>query len=181
MSDPVHTIILCEDLQLRCFIRRFLLKSGWHARQLREVALPANGGAGVTWVKNNLPAEIKAYRSRNAHAETCLIVGIDADHETIETRIQALKQACADANVPFRTTGEHIALVIPKRNIETWLAFLRGEHVDETSVYPKYNEESQCKGQVARLDEMCRSRRLEPEPPPPSLLAACNEFHQIST
>jgi hypothetical protein len=179
MSDPVYTIILCEDLQLRCFIRRFLLKRGWHARQIREVALPTSG-AGVSWACRKLAEELKAYRSRSCHAATCLVVGCDADDGTVEDRIQMLRDTCAEAGAPFRRNDEHIALAIPKRNIETWLAYLRGTGVNEVEVYPKYENERDCRDQVVRLDDLCRRQRLEPEPPPPSLVLACEEFKRIA-
>lgn len=179
MSDPVHTIILCEDLQLRCFIRRFLLKRGWHPRQIREVALPTAGGAGVTWVKEKLPDELKAYRSRSSHAETALIVGCDADNETVAGRIQTLKDACDEVDVQFRQENERIVFVIPRRNIETWLAYLRVETVNETDAYRKYEHESDCRDQVSALDEMCQSQKLEPAPAPPSLILACEEFKRL--
>lgn len=179
MSDPVHTIIICEDLQLRCFIRRFLLKRGWHARQIREVALPVGGGAGVSWVKEKLPEEIKAYRSRSARATTCLVVGCDADDGTVENRIQNLRDACVAAGVPFRGLTERVSFAIPKRNIETWLAYLRGENVNETDVYRKYKYESECRAQVACLNNMCQVQHLEPAPPLPSLVFACEEFKRI--
>lgn len=179
MSDPVHTIILSEDLQLRCLIRRFLLKRGWQARQIREVALPAGGGAGVTWVKQKLPEELKAFRSRGFHAATALIVGCDADNETVEGRIQSLRDACDEAGVPFRQDGERIIFVIPKRNVETWLAYLRAEAINEVDAYRKYNHESDCREQVSALDVMCSRQRLVPDPPPPSLVLACSEFSRL--
>jgi hypothetical protein len=179
MSDPVHTIILCEDLQLRCFIRRILIKRGWHPGQIHEVNLPTGGGAGVSWVKAKLPDELKAFRSRNALAETCLVVGCDADNETVEGRLQRLRDACVAADVPFRTPNERIVFALPKRNIETWLAYLRGENVNENDVYPKYHYESDCRGQVTHLNKMCQNQRLEPTPPLPSLVLACDEFNRI--
>lgn len=178
MSDPVHTIILCEDLQLRCFIRRFLLKRGWHTRQIREVALPA-AGAGVSWVKEKLPDELKAYRSRSCHAQTAIIVGCDADNETVAGRIQTLKEACDEVDVQFRQENERIVFVIPRRNIETWLAYLRAEPINETEAFRKYEHESDCRDQVSALDEMCRKQQLEPDPPPPSLVSACAEFNRL--
>jgi len=179
MSDPVYTIIFCEDLQLRCFIRRFLRKRGWDARDIHEVDLPVGGGAGVSWVREKFPDELKAYRSRNAHAATSLIIGCDADDQTVENRIQSLRDACTAAGVPFRSNTESIAFAIPKRNIETWLAYLRGTIVNENDAYPKYKFESECREQVARLDEMCQNQKLEPAPPPPSLANACDEFKRI--
>ena len=91
-----------------------------------------------------------------------------------------LKAACSEAGVPFRTAEERVALAIPRRNIETWLAYLRGEEVNETDAYPKYDDESECRNEVAKLDEMCRKQKREPDPPPPSLVIGCQEFKRIS-
>ena len=137
------------------------------------------GGAGVSWVREKLPDELKGYRSRNARAATSLVVGCDADDQTVENRIQSLKDDCTAAGVPFRSNAERVAFAIPKRNIETWLAYLRGTIVNEYDAYPKYGFESECRGQVARLDEMCQNQKLEPVPPPPSLAIACEEFNRI--
>ena len=132
------------------------------------------------WVRERFVKELRACRSRSTRAQTCLIVASDADDKEVEERIQTFKDACAEAAISFRQDNERVVFVIPKRNIETWLAYLRGEQVDETRVYPKYESESDCKNQVTRLDEMCRRQILEPELPPPSLIAACSEFQRIS-
>ena len=149
-------------------------------RQIRTIPLPFGGGAGVTWVRDKLPAELKAYRSRSTRAATCLVVGCDADDQTVESRMQNLGGACTAAGVPFRANDERVAFAIPKRNIETWLAYLRGQAVNEADAYPKYKFESECRSQVARLDEMCQNQHLEPEPPPPSLVTACTEFQRVA-
>jgi len=167
-----------EDTQTECFIRRFLVKQGWDRRMIRTETLPAGKGSGLGWVRDKVVKEIKAYRSRSTRAATCLIIASDADDKTVEERIQTFKKACADANEPFRKAGERIIFVIPRRNIETWLAYLRGETVNEVDVYTKYDNESDYRSQVAKLDDLCRRQKLEP-PPPPSLVAACSEFIQI--
>jgi hypothetical protein len=97
----------------------------------------------------------------------------------VAERIQTFKKACEESEISFRQDNERVVFVIPKRNIETWLAYLRGQPVNEASVYPKYESESHCKEQVTKLDEMCRVQALEPEPPPPSLISACSEFRRI--
>ena len=56
---------------------------------------------------------------------------------------------------------------------------LRGEPVNEREVYRKYGEESECRDQAGRLAEFCRKQRLEPAPPPPSLVSACGEFKRL--
>lgn len=69
-----------------------------------------------------------------------------------------------------------VVVAVPTWNIETWLAYLRGESVDESrDDYPRLDKsESGCQPQVEALAEMCRRRELR-EPPPPSLTAACRE------
>jgi hypothetical protein len=178
--DAVHTVVLCEDTQTECFIRRFLVKQNWDRRQIRTETLPAGKGSGLVWVREKFVNELKAYRSRSTRAATCLIVAADADDMTVEERIRTLKDACAGVAVPFRQDDEHVIFVIPRRNIETWLAFLRGESVNEVDAYRKYDNESDCRGQVAKLDDCCRRKKLEPDPPPPSLAATCAEFKRIA-
>ena len=123
--------------------------------------------------------ELKAYRSRSTRAATCLIVSSDADDNTVVERIQTFRDMRAETGVAFRNEGEHVAFIIPRRNIETWLAYLRGEAVNEVEGYRKYGFESECRDQVVRLDEMCRQQKLEPQPPP-SLETACIEFKRIA-
>jgi hypothetical protein len=174
-------VILCEDTQTECFIRRFLVKQNWNRRQIHAETLPAGKGSGLVWVREKFVKELKAYRSRSTRAATCLIVASDADDKTVDERIQTFKAACAEASMPFRKEGERVIFVIPRRNIETWLAYLRGQMVNEADAYPKYDNESDCRDQVAKLDDMCRRQRLEPEPPPPSLASACSEFKRIAS
>jgi len=174
-SGSVQTVILCEDTQTECFIRRFLIKQGWNRRQIRAETLAKGQGSGEQWVRKRFLAELKAYRSRSGRAATCLIVTSDADDMTVNARVQTFKAACDEAGVPFRQDGERVLFIIPRRNIETWLAYLRGEQVNEVDPYRKYRCESECRDQVARLDRMCRENELDPEPPP-SLEYACNEF-----
>jgi len=179
-QDAVLAVLLCEDTQTECFIRRFLVKRNWDRRQIRAETLPAGKGSGLVWVREKFVNELKAYRSRSARAATCLIVASDADDKTVEDRIQTFKDACVEATVAFRQEGERVIFVIPRRNIETWLAYLRGRMVNETDAYPKYDNESDCRDQVTMLDDLCRRQKLEPEPPPPSLAAACSEFKRIA-
>lgn len=180
MSDAVQAVILCEDTQTECFIRRFLLKRNWSRRQIRTETLPAGRGSGLVWVRERFVRELKAYRSRSARAATCLIVAADADDKTVEERIATFRQSCDEASVPFRRDQERVVFVIPRRNIESWLAYLRGQVVNEIERYPKYENESDCRAQVTKLDELCRLQRLSPEPPPPSLVSACSEFQRIA-
>jgi hypothetical protein len=178
MSDSALAIILCEDTQTECFIRRFLLKRNWNRHQIRAETLPAGKGSGFGWVRKRLVMELKAYRSRSSRATTCLIVVSDADNLTVAQRIQTFKDECIEAGIPFRKHDERAIFVIPRRNIETWLAYLRGETVNEEAACRRYACESDCRDQVIRLHEMCQQQKLEPEPPP-SLSLACKEWARL--
>ena len=117
--DAVGVVILAEDIQTECFIRRFLVEQGWDRRQIRPETLPKGQGSGEQWVREKFVNELKAYRSRATRAATRLIVASDADTRTVHEQIQTFRQACVEAKVPFRNNGEHVAFIIPRRNIET--------------------------------------------------------------
>ncbi len=182
MSESVLVTILCEDLQTRCFIRQFLLKKGYNRHQLREVPVPRDaGGAGDKWVRERFPLELQAYRSRKHKAATCLIAAIDADPKrNAEIRRKWLNDACREQQISCREKADNILIPVPKRNIETWPAYLRGEDVDEEREKPylKYELESECRADVANLLEMCNQGKLR-APAPPSLDDACLEAQRL--
>ena len=103
------------------------------------------------------------------------LVVIDGDDWTVQKRIQQLDEACWKANMKTRRDDERVAVFVPSRNIETWLTFLDGEKVDETTSYPKLKREKECQRHVDALSKMCDQGALS-EPAPPSLVAACDEF-----
>jgi hypothetical protein len=174
-TGGVQVVILCEDQQQECFIRRFLILRRCESHEL-YVRKPRPGrGSAEQFVREEFPRELKAYRSRSSRCAVCLIVCIDADNLSVEERTNALMKACTDTGVSLRRNGEKVCFVVPKRNIETWLAYLRGEPVDEQGTYRKYSCPSDCQGDVKRLDEMCRQQKLRPNVPP-SLALACEEF-----
>ncbi|MBM4024795.1 MAG: hypothetical protein FJ280_05225 [Planctomycetes bacterium] len=159
-------------------MRRFLLLRGWQMRDL-HVEKPRPGhGSGEQFVRGEFPHQLTVYRSQSRRCAICLIVCIDADSLSVEERMKSLVKACADGGVPFREPDEQVCFAVPKRNIETWLAYLRGETVDESAVYPKYDCQSRCQHDVERLDAMCRQKKSTPVPPP-SLLHACEEFRRF--
>lgn len=181
MSQPSQVIVLCEDAQTECFIRKFLCQRlRWcNRRNIRSEVLPKGVGSGEQWVRKGFLKELKAYRSRMARARTCLIVAIDADTMTVAQRLRQFEQACMEEGIPFRSDAEEIAFMIQKRNIETWFAYLREEMgVDEDETYTRYDNEGDCHADAAKLAEMCARQQLAPLPPP-SLQYACEEFSRV--
>jgi hypothetical protein len=174
----IQLLILCEDLQHEVFARRFFQRHGFQHWQLDFNTAPKGKGAGEQYVREQYRQEVKSYRSRSTHVSIALAVVIDADTHTVAQRLNQLDSELADDNQPKRQVGEKIAVFIPKRNIETWIHYLRGQPVDETTAYPKLSRESECKPDVDKLvNEICRDEF--PSDAPPSLHTACDELQRI--
>jgi hypothetical protein len=101
---------------------------------------------------------------------------LDGDVSGVDARLTALDEVCNQASVSPRDKADHVAVFVPTWNIETWLAYLNGETVDETRKdYPRLKPERYCRPHVDSLVRMCREGQLH-EPAPSSLRSACQEF-----
>jgi hypothetical protein len=60
---------------------------------------------------------------------------IDADTQSVARRWQELESGLVEAHLTKRGVTEAIAVLIPKRNIETWILCLTGSEVDEETDY----------------------------------------------
>ena len=169
----VGIVLLCEDLQHEVFIRRFLKKR----RLVVDRVAKCPGGSAEQFVRERCPLELQALRQR--HASTVLIVVIDGDSEGVQRRRDSLAAACRAANVEDRTAADPVVIIVPTWNIETWLACLAGDSVDETKGdYPRLSRESDCQLQVEALAAMCEQGRLR-TPAPASLQDACSEYERF--
>jgi hypothetical protein len=174
VNRRAQLVLLCEDTQHEAFARRFLSGIGWEARAIRVEKAPAGGGAAEQFVRRRFPVELRAHRSRQV--SQVLVVVMDGDSVGVAARLRQLSDACADAGVEWRKDDEKIAIFIPTSNIETWLAYLEGEQVNEDRLdYPRLARERECQNHVQSLLGMCRAGRLR-EPFPISLRIACDEY-----
>lgn len=185
MSKASRIVVLCEDKLQAVVVRRFLTKGWGHGpRTVRVIPPPAGReGSGEKYVRDQYPVQLKECRGR--HASTILIVVIDADRESVKKHHDELSQACqqTDNGPAPRTDDEPVVHVIPKRNMETWLAYLDGVSVDETTDYKKgkylyRGNESACHGLVDVLAARCKNRENLVSPPE-SLADVCKEFDRI--
>ena len=174
----VKIVLLCEDLQLATFMRRFLKRRGWQPHEIREEIAPPGQGSGEQWVRERYPHELTAVRARPRSVKVILAVGTDADTLSVAERITTLDQVCLLHQIQPRSPQEPVLMIVPKRNIETWFAYLRGTSVNEKDGYPRYSNEADCRDDVRVLDEMCQVQRLR-APEPPSLQMACAEFQRM--
>ena len=170
MNRPKITV-LCEDKQHATFIRIFLKKRN---RKIYAVSR-TDAGAGEQFVRDNYPAQLDAIRKRGG----ILVVMIDGDNYSIEQREKQMDEACKQKGVSPRNLSDKVAVFVPMRNIETWLAYLDGgEGVNETDTYPRLKRERECQRHVDVLDQMCIEEKLR-TPAPASLEAACREYDNV--
>ena len=92
-----------------------------------------------------------------------------------ESRRAQLDTECDEKGIPRRKDGERVLVIVPRRNIETWLAYLAGGEVDEEKRYPRLDRERDCGQRADELFRMCHEKQRLREPAPPSLREACDD------
>lgn len=170
-------VVLCEDQQQQVFARRFLLEmdSKW---QVRSVLAPRGKGSAEQFVRRQFVEELSEHRRR--HVSTTLVVMIDGDNRGPARRKADLEAACKEQDVPFVGPSDRVLIVVPTWRIETWLAYLEGQDVDETERhYPRLPRPRECQKHVEALADMCRKKDLR-RPVPESLAVACDDYRRIN-
>ncbi|HET6387304.1 MAG TPA: hypothetical protein VFJ58_28265 [Armatimonadota bacterium] len=173
MARNVRLVIVCEDILHRVFLTKFLYQRGFTPHQLTFRTAPAGVGDAKRYVCDALCVELKALRKfrRNAHG---LVYVVDADNLSVAERLHCMELACSSAGVDPPKSDEPVFGVIPKWEIENWLAYLRVGEVDESvNNYDKYRG---CESDIAPLvkalaDKCAQHEQLSKVPP--SLEEAC--------
>jgi hypothetical protein len=160
MSRTVNVVILCEDRQHEAFARRFLEKAGVVTRNLRVEISPQGRGSAEQFVRTRYSKELAFYRSRRHRVQQALLVIIDADGQQVADRIHQVEKDAEATGDGGRRDDERVAIFVPARNIETWLAYLDGEHVNESDSYPRLPRPRDCQRHVETLWEMCQEAVL---------------------
>ncbi len=171
-------ILVCEDQQHEAFVRRFLREMGLleNRYQLRAEPVSAGRGSAEQFVRREYVKELAA--GRQSHVDRTLIIVIDGDNYGVEERLRQLDKACEAKGVDVRSPKDKVAIFIPTWNIETWLAYLDGNVVDEGQRdYTKLPRLGDCTEHARNLAAMCKSRKLR-VPAPRSLEAACLEYNE---
>jgi len=177
MSRSVQLVLVCEDQEHEAFARRFLERAGWGARRLRVQRAPSSRGSAEQFVRKRFPIELSAYRSNRHRLAERLVVFIDGDRAGVAGRLAELEQACRAAGAEPRRADELVAVFVPTWCIETWFAYLDGADVDEGKAdYPRLSRPRECHRHAHELHAMCQRGALR-QPAPPSLVAACSEYH----
>lgn len=178
MSQKVQVLVLCEDGQTSSFALRYLKSKGFSSHKIRILVSPSASGSAYTYVLNNFPVELENLRKDSVSRKLLAIIDEDGRGRSIAD----FQEACKKANVLFRTDKEPVAILIPKRNIETWIYFLEHQSaVDETKDYKTQVHHGTptvcCKQAVRVLDEICSGNDRANWPS--SLAAACPEIQRL--
>jgi hypothetical protein len=176
-SGRVRLILLCEDAAHESFAL-----SSFPTRFQRFIRIEKTGGNAKVIAR--YPRELRELRSKRHQQNLGLLVIIDGDDRTYEARKQELEERLAIADLPERAPQDPVAIVVPSRNIETWIAgFLKGfEAVDELHDY-KGDATCREKDAARRAGEFFGEwLRDESRPAPenlPALADARTEFRRL--
>lgn len=173
----VSITLLCEDSQTQAFVRRFLRHRNVLGREIQTLPLPHGNQSGEQWVRERYPRELRAIRQ--APGKAYLSVVTDADNYSTDARRAQLDQECDRHGIPRRDDGDPAIVIVPRRNIETWLAYLAGSDVDECTRYPRLRRERDCANHARHLYRMCHETQRLRDPAPPSLREACEEYRKL--
>jgi len=179
MADRyTEIVILCEDPMHWNFARRYLIRRGIEPQRIRVNMSPSGRGAGTHYVIENYPLEVKALRSRS-YLRAGLVAVIDADTSSVDERLRQLEESLGQHGQSDRDATERIALLSPKRNVETWIFHLLGNEANEEDDYKKRVSTSDIKQAVATFVDICPQKATEISLP--SLRHACNELTTFRT
>jgi len=175
-------IVLVEDERQQRLVYHYLKRLGYRQHDATFHALPAGQGSGEQYVRNHYADEVLAYRERSAKAKSALVVAIDADTAPVHIRFQQLAKVLTKAGADPRSDTEIIAILIPKRNIETWICCLSGRDVDEETNY-KATEGIENLIAPAALSFFNRARpnAVTPANCIPSLTTAISEIQRLES
>lgn len=122
------------------------------------------------------PKQLRAVRKRK---DAFLVVVVDADVAKQDRRDQ-LNRECRCQGTPEPTDADRVLVAVPRRNIETWFAYLEGDEVDESTSYRKFEQPRECKPLADKLYRMCHKDQKLREPAPPSLREVCRDYPKLS-
>jgi len=177
MSDrAARMVILCEDSQQYAFIYRLLKSLGFPRRRIRVERAQEGQGAADQYVRTHYPDEVAVYRRKSARMHFGLVTAVDADTDPVQNRHRELDHALEGDDQAPRQNEEEICILVPKRNIETWIYALIGrEGITEEEVYPHLENEGDCQPAVEQLVEYLQGGW--PEDLLPSLQRGCRELN----
>lgn len=139
MSNSVSIRLLCEDIAHEKFVQAFLRKKGRFAIRAYPDSYRSHEKGGRKpnndFVLDNAPKEVGV--ARKASTKRALVIVIDGDTRGSASRQGNIAQVLKEAELEALNSSERITIVIPCRNIETWIHHFNGQMVDEITEFSK--------------------------------------------
>jgi len=167
-------VILCEDSQQYSFIYRLLKSLGFPRQRIRVERAQEGRDAADQFVRTRYPDELEVHRRKSARMNIGLVTAIDADKNSVQYRYRQLNEELEAEDLDRRGADEQICILVPKRNIETWIYALFEQDVNEEEVYPHLENEGDCQPAVEQLVEYLQAGW--PSDLIPSLQRGCQEL-----
>lgn len=156
-------MILAEDQQQEIVIRRLLKGRGVERHKISSQISPRGRHAGEQYVRERFPIELRTLRRLSFMAKALLVV-TDADTCSVQER-ESMLWTHASAQGVGQQQDEPVLLCIPRRNIETWIHWLRGRDTDEETAYPKLPRPGDCNAEIQTLVRISLNGAARPLPP----------------
>jgi hypothetical protein len=177
-----NVILIAEDERSANLLRRYLQRAlSVDNRRIRQRISPSASGDAKQWVISQYPVEMKELR--RGLSQMCLILHLDADVETVATRLNQLANVLANDRQLPRRQDERVSIVVPRRHTETWLCVLTGvvvtEEMDCKRLRQPREPDRAVKSASERLFEITRPNAVQP--PLPSLVTAVAELRRLET
>lgn len=169
-AEKPQIIILCEDKAHYHFMKGYCEAAGWKSRQLFPDLCPPGSQSAEQWVRQRFEQTLRSFRSMHGQGRNiCLMIMIDADRFSPEERKSQLQQ-----NIQ-RESNEPVGIFVPKRNIQSWMAWIDGNYTNEDTDHKNaYQKKSPNSLYGKKLRAICikpNSKEL-----PPSVQDACREW-----
>lgn len=176
----VRITILAEDRRHENLLRHFLLEANF-VKNNRDVYVKlCPGGSAEQFVRLRYPVELEELRSRNFQRNLWLIVVVDADTKSVADRLIDLEAGLNSRGVPAPNSNESVVLLVPKRDVETWVWFLLGNVATEDKDYSSRVTDQDCLAAALKLRD-CRAADWRfPPNAPSSLVRAGQQLRRIA-
>ncbi len=134
-KQGVDIVAIVEDQALARFVFKALKAFGYDRHKIRiRPDYPRGEGSGKQYVELKYREEIRTFRQKSRE-NRALLLGTDADEQSVEERVRVLNAQMSKANQEPRGFDERIVYWIPKWHVETWGLHLTGTVVQEDVPY----------------------------------------------
>lgn len=181
--DRYRVHILCEDKEHDYFVRAFFKALGVGDRKFHTYPFVDGACSAEGHVRGLLPYALDRIRKNREYIFLVAVTDVDKNDHDGSDRIKQWNEELQSRGIPAIDGEDRILCLMPKRNIETWFAWLdQEEDVDETRDYKQRYKNSKAarygKGFHEKYMEHC-SRGMGCEGAPQSILDACVGFERF--